>query len=484
MREIPKCSATRLAFAAVVAVFFPSCGSMVSPSTQNSSPKTVTLDPMLAGKALARTTLRGLVIAGIKQPVTSTKRGLAVMWHRPSVVVTGNLPPEFVDEPFLPDAPGTSAFERMLDSQGFPRAKEGTLKWLVDGDEFFGEFDRQLAGAKKSIRTQLYIFDNDDIAVRYADKLKARSREIDIDVLYDDLGSATAWLSAPKTSPPAGFEPPGDMKEYLEENSMIEVRRNLNPWAVADHTKLIVIDGRTAILGGMNLGREYFNEWHDLMVRVEGPVVGDLADISLRKWRLAGPMGDLGLFTKVGKSNSPAVKGNSLPIRVLRTESGDGVNEIFDATLLAIRGTRRRIYIETPYFASDEVVMAVRAAARRGVDVRVVMPAEGDSTIMDAGNLETARVLIEAGAKVYRFPIMTHMKVMICDDWATMGSANLDTLSMRINSELNIAFSDRAEVERLVNTIFRPDFAKSRRIRLKDTQKPEVGFMEAVADQL
>ena len=93
-------------------------------------------------------------------------------------------------------------------------------------------------------------------------------------------------------------------------------------------------------------------------------------------------------------------------------------------------------------------------------------------------------MLIEAGAKVYRFPIMTHMKVMVCDDWATMGSANLDTLSMRINTELNIAFSDKTEVERLMNRVFRPDIAKSRRIRLKETIKPAGGFLEAVADQL
>ena len=222
-----------------------------------------------------RTTLRSVVVAAVKKPVTTTKRGLAVLWHRPSVVITGNLPADLIPEPVLSETPGTPEFERMLDSKGFPRAEEGTLKWLVDGDEFFGEFDRQLAGAKKSFRAQFYIFDNDDIAVRYADKLKARSQEIDVDVLYDDMGSASGWLSAPLTPAPAGFEPPADMKVYLERDSKVEVRRNLNPWAVADHTKLVVIDGRTAILGGMNhWTRIPLNEWHDLMVRVEGPVVG------------------------------------------------------------------------------------------------------------------------------------------------------------------------------------------------------------------
>ena len=460
-----------------------SCGNFISPSAQNTAPKTDTLDPLVTGKAIAGTTLRGTVVSAVKQPVTTVRQGLAVVWHRPSVVVTGNIPADLLAAAELRETPGTPAFEKMLDDENFPAAYEGNLKWLIDGD-FFTELDKQIAGAKKSIRLQFYIFDNDDIAVRYADKLKARSREIDVDVLYDDMGSLTAWFSAPKATPEKGFEAPGDMKQYIEEGSKVEVRRSLNPWAVADHTKLIIVDDRSAILGGMNMGREYYSEWHDLMVRVEGPVVGALADISKRKWRLAGPFGDFGLFTKIRKSKRPAEGSNSIPIRVLRTESGDGVHEILDATLLALRGAKRRVYIQNPYFASDEIVAEVRAAALRGVDVRVVMPAEGDSRIMDAGNLATARVLIEAGAKVYRFPVMTHMKVMVCDDWATVGSANLDTLSMLINTELNIAFSDKGEVEKLVRVLFRPDFAKARRMGVKETLKPEVGFMEAVADQL
>jgi cardiolipin synthase len=152
--------------------------------------------------------------------------------------------------------------------------------------------------------------------------------------------------------------------------------------------------------------------------------------------------------------------------------------------LLAIRCAKKRILIENPYFASDEILAAVRAAAMRGVDVRVVLPAEGDSRIMDAGNLATARVLIWAGAKVYRYPRMTHLKAMVCDDWATTGSANLDTLSMRINRELNIAFSDKAEVERLIAAVFTPDIARSRRILIEETKDTKTDLAEIIADQL
>jgi cardiolipin synthase len=114
----------------------------------------------------------------------------------------------------------------------------------------------------------------------------------------------------------------------------------------------------------------------------------------------------------------------------------------------------------------------------------VIIPSRGDSTIMDGGNLGTARGIIEAGGKVYRYPKMTHMKVMICDGWGCIGSANLDTLSMRINRELNLGFSDAESLRRLENEVFLPDFRISRRLRLEDTRSPVAPLAEAIADQL
>lgn len=127
-------------------------------------------------------------------------------------------------------------------------------------------------------------------------------------------------------------------------------------------------------------------------------------------------MGDLGLFKKVGKSKNTPSTGGGVQIRFLQTESGDAVHEILEASLLTKRGVRKRIYIENPYLASDEILIAASVAAKRGEAVRVMMPAEGDSAIMDAGHLETARVVIEAGAKVYSFPEMTYPKLMACDE--------------------------------------------------------------------
>jgi cardiolipin synthase len=366
----------------------------------------------------------------------------------------------------------------------FPAAETGKLTWLVDGPGFFPELDRQIAAARHSIHLQVYIFDNDDIGVRYADVLKRRSSEIPVHVLFDDLGNTLAHASAPETLGPRGFVPPSNMSAYLRKDSKTRARRTLNPWLVCDHTKLLIFDQQVAILGGMNIGREYYSEWHDLMVRVEGPIVQSLSRDFNRAWKKAGPWGDFALLSKPATHGQPMPVKGGIPLRILRTDPAEGRYEILDASILAIRGARKRVWIQNPYFAHDDLALAVEAAARRGVDVRVIIPKAGDSTLMDAGNLSTARGLLLAGAKVYIYPKMTHLKVMICDDWASVGSANFDTLSMRINRELNLVFPDRAAVGELEKTVFLPDLRISRRILPHETEGLGNSLAETLADQL
>lgn len=433
---------------------------------------------------IAQALFRSTAGAAVRQPITTTRLGLALLWHRPREIISGNLPGDLVMQPVAAEAPGTAEFEKMLDQRHFPRAESGSLKWLVDGPGFFSELDRQIASASRSIDFQIFIFDNDDIGVRYADALKRRAAEVPVRVLCDDIGSTFAHLTPPATLGPRGFVPPSDIVAYLRAGSQVRARRILDPWLVCDHTKLLVFDQQTAILGGMNIGREYFSEWHDLMVKVEGPVVHTLSREFNRAWRKAGPWGDLALFRKPAIFRQPKPVIGGIPLRVLRTDPAEGRYEILDSILLAIRGARQRVWISNPYFAHDDVVAAVAVAARRGVDVRVILPASGDSAIMDAGNLASASTLIQAGCKVFQYPAMAHLKVMVCDNWACLGSANLDTLSLRINRELNLAFSHPDAVQGLVNLTFLPDFRRSRRVLLSETQDVANGLAETLADQL
>lgn len=433
---------------------------------------------------LAVSAVRATALAGVRQPFTTLRTGVAILWHRPREFVSGNVPLEVISEPQPAEIPGTPEFEALLDREGLPKRMDGKVSWLVDGSSFFPELERQIAKAAKSVDVQLFIYDNDQIAVRYSDLLKQKSTQARVRVMFDDLGSTFAATEAPETPAPNGFNPPANIASYLEEGSKVRVRRTLNPWLICDHTKLLIFDRETAMLGGMNMGQEYYSEWHDLMAKVEGPIVARLAKEYNRTWRKAGFLGDFALFSKPAPRKGPAPVAGQIPLRMLRTDSARGEQHILDASLLAIRAARKRIWIENPYFAHDKTAAAVAAAARRGVDVRIILPAKGDSGIMDQGNLATARDLIRAGAKIYRYPRMTHMKVMICDGWAQAGSANLDTLSMRLNRELNIAMADPAAIRALEQQVFQPDFRHSRLLPLSETFSPVAPVAEAVADQL
>ena len=443
-----------------------------------------TSSTLAASSNLTLVAIRSTALAAIRQPITTTKLGFAVLWNRPREIVSANNPIDLTNTSLLTEVPGTPAFESLLDRMHFPAAESGKLTWLVNGPSFFHELDHQIAAARQSINLQIFIFDNDDIGVRYADALKLRSTAIPVHVLFDDLGSTMAHQSAPKTLGPPGFVPPENMSTYLRKQSKTRVRRSLNPWLVCDHTKLIVFDQKVALMGGMNIGREYYSEWHDLMVRVEGPIVHTLSRDFTRAWRKAGPWGDFALLHKPAILQRQEPLSDGIPLRILRTDPAEGRYEILDATLLAIRGARKRIWIENPYFAHDDLIVAVAAAARRGVDVRVIIPKGGDSSIMDAGNLSTAKNLMLAGAKVYMYPKMTHLKVILCDDWASVGSANFDTVSMHINRELNLTFSAAAAVRSLEKAIFLPDFKKSRKVLPKETEGLTIRMAEILGDQL
>ncbi len=460
------------------------CGSLARNAALSQPPAEQALDPVSGAGNLAMTAFRATAVATVRQPVTSVRTGISLGWSRSREVVVGNVPVS--REPEIPPEhpPGSDGFERLLDREGLPPARPGKVSCLVDGPAFFGEFDRLIAGARRSVDVQVFIFDNDDIACRYADRLKTASERLKVRVMFDDMGSNWAAVAAPETPRPEGFEPVADIGRYLRKGSEVHVRRTLNPWLVADHTKLIVVDDEVALLGGMNIGREYFSEWHDLMVRVDGPVVRDLARDFDRRWGRAGPLGDLSsLFPPRHVAEIPVPPGAG-GVRLLRTDSGRGRMEILRAHIAAIRSSRERVWIQTPYFASDEIVRAAAAAATRGVDVRVILPDRNDSAVMHANHLETARELIDGGAAVFRYPGMTHMKVMLCDDWVTLGSANLDTLSMRINRELNIAFREPAAVREVERQVFQRDFRRSRRIQRDETISPVAPLAESIADQL
>ena len=375
-------------------------------------------------------------------------------------------------------------WEKHLDEAVSARRYKGQVEFYIDGEKFFPAFIQSVQQAKKSVDVLVFIFDNDDYAVKIADLLKERSSQVRVRVLMDEMGSLFAAQVAPQTGP-RDFQPPSDIRYYLKTKSHVQVRAAANPWLTADHRKCIIIDNRQAYVGGMNIGREYRYEWHDMMVGLTGPVVGRLEKDYREAWAHAGLRGDFAyawewMFTPVGAHKLEMT--NSIDIRPLRTATGNV--GIYHAQLEAIQQARRYIYIENAYFDDDTILRELIRARRRGVDVRVVLPGENDSGIMQTSNQIMANKLVENGVRVFAYPRMTHVKAAIYDGWACLGSANFEKMSLRIAQELDVGFSDPPSVDKLKSDLFETDFKVSREITSSVPLNWMDFVMKAFADQL
>jgi cardiolipin synthase len=282
-------------------------------------------------------------------------------------------------------------------------------------------------------------------------------------VILDRMNSNASGAVPPSTPLPDGFVPPRSISSYLKKGSQVQVRPFLNPFLSSDHSKVFITDSRRVWLGGMNLGREYRYEWHDLMVEVEGPVVASFERQFSMNWSHAGALGDLayagnGLF---GKPVPPAgpVPDACVDLRRLSTKTGRPT--ICKAELESIRRSRNYIYLENPYLFDNRVLVGLVRARLRGVDVRVVLPNFNDLKAGHRSNLVTANYLLNHGVRVYLYPGMTHIKALLVDGWACLGSANFNNLSLRLNQEHDLATSDPQFAARLKRELFETDFAKS-----------------------
>ena len=279
--------------------------------------------------------------------------------------------------------------------------------------------------------------------------------------MVDGLGNTQAMQVDPD-SMPVDFLPPLSMADYMENDSDIRVRYVANPFLTGDHTKTTIIDGRIAFVGGMNIGREYRYDWHDLMMELRGPVVDDLQFESDKAWARSGILGDIANFIRHIEGKKKYAEETGASIRILRTRNFD--SDIYTAQLAAVRNARSYIIIENAYFSDDLMQYEIARARRRGVDVRVILPGEGNHGALNASNKVATNMMLENGIRVYIYPGMSHVKAAIYDGWVCVGSANLDKLSLQVNKELNIATSDPDIARKLMQKVFLPDLAASEEI--------------------
>jgi len=269
---------------------------------------------------------------------------------------------------------------------------------------------------------------------------------------------------------------------YLERESKVKVRNTTNPWFTGDHTKTTIIDKKLAFVGGMNIGREYRYDWHDLMMEVTGPVVDRLQFESDKAWARAGLFGDFANFVAFIKGKKETADRGGYSVRILQTRNFD--SDIHKAQIAAIQSAQSYILIENAYFSDDRTVYELAKARRRGVDVRVIIPDRGNHGPLNASNIITINKLLQHGVRVYRYPGMSHVKAAIYDGWASVGSANFDKLSLKINKELNLATSDPETVNALLDQVFIPDLMMSREVNQPLDVTVATRLAEIVVDEL
>lgn len=406
------------------------------------------------------------LFSAVKAPFTTSHRLFAV---GTSSVYT-MFPPHVSDLHDVPPLAQTgeemdlAAFNEWLDKHISKQNYKANVTLLIDGQEFFPHFMLAMQRAQESIFTSVYIFMADPYGLSIADVMKKRAAEgVDVRVIVDELNTVLNSGKNPELKPSEDFVMPKYITSYLRKKSRAKARTHLNPWSTFDHSKVYIIDRKLAYTGGMNIGEEYRYTWHDMMVALEGPVVGRLVKNFYQNWSFTGWGGDWAagyrkLFSKKQREVNRETPG-MIDVRLMYTKPND--SEIFNAQREAIRRAKKRIYIENAYFSDDRIVKELIAARGRGVDVRVVLPGKNDVGIMDKNNRFMANKLFKNGVRVYFYNGMSHVKAAVYDGWAVVGSSNFDKMSLYVNKEMSLGISDPAFVRELTERLFEKDFENS-----------------------
>lgn len=335
----------------------------------------------------------------------------------------------------------------------------------IDGDQIFPAMLRGIRSARRSITFETYVFEKGEIPRMFAEALAERARAgVKVHVILDAYGSKDArtyhamWREAGVDL--ALFKPP--LLNLLNYNNRT-------------HRKLLIIDGRVGFIGGVGIADEWRGdasspeEWHETHYRLDGPAVVGLQAAFMDNWiRIRGDL-------LHGRDYFPPLQAaGGMQASVFYASPEHGSRNVEIMLNLAISSARRSLLIENSYFVPDsKTVKALVDAARRGVRVQIIMPGKHiDSAAVRRASRARWGELLPAGVELYEYqPTMNHAKVLIADElFVSVGSANFDYRSMRINAEANLNVLDRAFAAEQTR-IFRDDLKKSRRITLEEWER-------------
>jgi cardiolipin synthase A/B len=357
-----------------------------------------------------------------------------------------------------------------------PLMKGNKITLLADGQETYAAMFKAIETAGDHISLESYIIEDDETGRKFAELLLQKQTEgVQVNIIYDSVGS---------------YSTPAEFFQRLRDGGIQVVEFNpVNPmkarekWGLThrDHRKIFIVDGKVAIIGGVNISEVYSSilfkrkqnekkpiHWRDTDIQVEGPAVAEFQKLFFDTWlKQKGPeLSERNYFPELKQ------EGNAL-VRVVGSNPGQTNRVPFVMYVSAISFAEHSIHMTNSYFIpDDQIVMALTDAARRGVDVKIILPGITDfQPALYAQRYHYAK-LLKSGVKLYeRGTSLLHAKTAVIDKvWSTVGSTNMDFQSLLNNDEVNAVILNRefaVEMEKM----FVSDLSDSREIHWDEWKK-------------
>jgi cardiolipin synthase len=351
-----------------------------------------------------------------------------------------------------------------------PLTKGNKVTLLADGQAAYAAMFKAIQSARDHINLETFIIDADDVGRKFSDLLlKKQAEGVQVNLIYDSVGSFT--------NPSSFFQRLRDGGVQVVEFNPVNPFKAHGNWLLAhlDHRKILIVDGKIAITGGINISSVYSSKlsgrdedegtplpWRDTDVQIEGPAVAEFQKLFLDTWsKQNGPkLSERDYYPKMKED------GNAL-VRVIGSTPGSDNRITFIVYVAAITFAEHSIHLTNAYFIpDDQILKAFTDAARRGVDVKIILPGTTDSTLALYAARYNYSELLESGAKIYeRRNALLHAKTAVIDGvWSTVGSTNLDYWSLLNDDEVNAVVLSREFAAEMEKT-FATDLLESHQIK-------------------
>ncbi|AZC23097.1 MULTISPECIES: phosphatidylserine/phosphatidylglycerophosphate/cardiolipin synthase family protein [Pseudomonas] len=348
----------------------------------------------------------------------------------------------------------------------FPWREGNRFELLVDGPEFFPRMLVAIARAQQQVELELYLVEAGSCAQAMVEAMVlAAERGVRVRCLFDDYGSLAFPQALRRTLTEAGVE----LRFY---NRLRWRQGLLNLYR--DHRKLLLVDQSLAVVGGTGVTDEFWLpesnscEWHEVMVQVSGPIVRDWQLLFDRQWDANLHRGAWKPHADFGLQRLPRLPDTGEGLGRLAYADARQHRDILHSLIRALHSGQRRIWLATPYFLPTwSVRRSLRKAAARGLDVRLLLtgPRTDHPAVRYAGHRYYPR-LLKAGVRIFEYqPQFLHLKMVLVDNWVSVGSCNFDHWNLRFNLEANLEAVDPVLTAAVVAS-FEKDFVQSEEVSL------------------